>query len=76
MTAHRARSQVRTLFSTAARKAQAAAGVAFLGPIGAYVATTGDWSWRYFAGSVIAGGVAGLTVFATENADDEEAAGV
>jgi hypothetical protein len=58
---------VKGFFSSAARKAQAAAAVGFLGPIGTYVVTEGDWSWRAFAGSVITGAVAGLSTYGVTN---------
>lgn len=46
-------------------KALAAAVVAFLAPIGAFLALTGDWSWRAFAASVVSGGVGGFATYAT-----------
>jgi hypothetical protein len=50
-----------------ARKAYVAAAIALLTPILTYVAATGDWSWRAFAGSVISGLIAGLSVYNTPN---------
>lgn len=63
---------VKLIFTKAARKAQVAALVGFLTPIGTYIAATGDWSWRAFAGTVVSGVISGLGVFETENHDDEE----
>jgi hypothetical protein len=58
---------VKGFFSSAARKAQAAAAVGFLGPIGTYVVTEGDWSWRAFAGAVVTGAIAGLSTYGVTN---------
>lgn len=51
------------LFRSGARKAQVAAVIGFLGPLGTYVAAEGDWSWRAFGGAVITGMLAGLATY-------------
>jgi hypothetical protein len=50
------------------RKAWLGALVAFLTPILTYVAATGEWSWRAFAGTVVSGLITGLTVYQVPNA--------
>lgn len=59
-------------FSAEARKAQIAALVGFLGPILTYLQTETEWSWRAFAGAVVSGVVAGLTVYNIKNAEPRE----
>lgn len=58
---------MKLLFTSAARKAQVAALIAFLGPILTYIAATGDWSWRAFIGAVVSGVIAGLTTYQVQN---------
>lgn len=58
---------MKDILTSAARKAQVAAAIAFLGPLGTYVATEGQWSWRAFAGAIVSSLVAGLTVYQTTN---------
>ena len=52
---------------SAYRKAIVAAIVAFLGPVLTYLAATGDWSWRAFAGSVVSGLLGGLGTYQITN---------
>lgn len=56
------------IFTSAARKAQVAALVGFLTPLGTYVVSEMDWSWRAFAGAVITGLITGLSVYGIPNA--------
>lgn len=62
------------ILTSAARKAQVAALIGFLGPLAAFVGSDEQWSWRAFVSAVITSAVAGLTVYLTTNSSSTQAA--
>jgi hypothetical protein len=60
---------ISVILTNQARKAQVGALIAFLGPLGTFLVIEQQWDWRAFAGAVISGLIAGLSVFYKGNAD-------
>jgi hypothetical protein len=56
-----------TILASGARKAQVAAVIGFLLPLGAFIGSQDQWSWRAFGAALIGAVVSGLSVYATAN---------
>jgi hypothetical protein len=56
-----------TILASGARKAQVAAVIGFLLPLGAFIGSQDKWSSRAFGAALIGAVVSGLSVYATAN---------